>query len=109
LTQPFGEGVNGLASKKKQDLDKKIYPSSYPCAGIMAATFSDKIAEEIGDMMGEEALWAGYSGLYGFTYGAKVGIGLHYTELSLLASNCKPLGWYIGVSFRVHLAHVTLH
>ena len=51
----------------------------------------------------------GYSGLYGFTYGAKVGIGLHYTELSLLASNCKPLGWYIGVSFRVHLAHVTLH
>ena len=65
LTQPFGEGVNGLANKKKQDLDKKIYPASYPCAGIMAATFSDKIAEEIGDMMGEEALWAGYSGLYG--------------------------------------------
>ena len=65
LTQPFGEGTNGLAAKLGEDPNNSIYPASYPCAGIMAATFSDEMAEKIGVMMGEEALWAGYSGLYG--------------------------------------------
>lgn len=50
--------------------DSKIaYPTGYPCEGIRAATFNNYIAELIGKAMGEDALWAGTSGVYGFGLG----------------------------------------
>lgn len=45
------------------------YPTGYPCEGIRAATFNNYIAELIGNAMGEDALWSGTSGIYGFGLG----------------------------------------
>ncbi len=47
------------------------YPTGYPCEGIIASTFNIEIAYACGQALGEDALWAGVSGLYGF------GLGLH--------------------------------
>ncbi|MCD8286254.1 MAG: glycoside hydrolase family 3 C-terminal domain-containing protein [Clostridia bacterium] len=47
------------------------YPTGYPCEGIIASTFNIEIAYAVGQALGEDALWAGVSGLYGF------GLGLH--------------------------------
>ncbi len=64
LTARYSSNENGLAAKT-DDPDKNSYPVYYPCMGILASTFSDEVAERFGDMLGEEALWAGYSGFYG--------------------------------------------
>jgi beta-glucosidase len=64
-TQPYGEGVNGLAYKTGADPSKTKYPTCYPCNGIIASTFSGEVSAKVGDAIGEDALWAGYSGLYG--------------------------------------------
>lgn len=45
------------------------YPTGYPCEGIRAATFNNYIAELIGNAMGEDGLWGGTSGVYGFGLG----------------------------------------
>ncbi|MBO5328243.1 MAG: glycoside hydrolase family 3 C-terminal domain-containing protein [Clostridia bacterium] len=47
------------------DPDKNKSPICYPCNGIVAATFNDELVEAMGEMVGEDALWAGYNGLYG--------------------------------------------
>lgn len=47
------------------------YPVGYPCEGIVAATFNTTLAYAIGQAIGEDALWVGASGLYGF------GLNLH--------------------------------
>lgn len=49
----------------------------------------------------------GYSTVYGFNGGAKVGVGLHYSDLSVSATWVQNFGWYIGFSFRIHLFHYT--
>ena len=64
LTQAYGSGPNGLAAKKDDPLKNKK-PTSYSCAGIQAATMNADLIEDMGEAMGEDALWAGYSGLYG--------------------------------------------
>jgi Beta-glucosidase-related glycosidases len=63
-TEKYGNGVNGLAAKTN-DPDKDSSPTCFPCNGILAATFSTDMAKKEGDAIGEDALWAGYSGLYG--------------------------------------------
>lgn len=47
------------------DPDKDSSPVMYPCAALIAAAFNDGLAEELGKSIGEDCLWAGYSGLYG--------------------------------------------
>lgn len=47
------------------DPDKDSSPVMYPCAAIIASTFNDALVEELGKAIGEDCLWAGYSGLYG--------------------------------------------
>ncbi len=47
------------------------YPTGYPCEGIIASTFNVEIAYAVGQAIGEDALWSGCSGLYGF------GLGMH--------------------------------
>ena len=60
----------GLAAKfDKNNRNKK--PVGYPCPGIIAASFNQKIAYVVGQSIGEDALWAGASGLYGY------GLNLH--------------------------------
>jgi beta-glucosidase len=64
-TEPYGAGTNGLAYKTGADTEQKKYPTCYPCNGIIASTFNTELSAKVGDAIGEDALWAGYSGLYG--------------------------------------------
>ena len=48
------------------DPDMESSPVQYPCASLTAATMNDELAYELGKVIGEDCLWAGYSGLYGF-------------------------------------------
>lgn len=48
---------------------KKAYPTGYPCEGIIAATFNNEVAYRVGQAIGEDALWSGIAGIYGFGLG----------------------------------------
>lgn len=69
----IGESVKSGYAYKINDPDKEYSPSYYPCLGILAATFDTELANRVGKMYGEDALWAGYSGLYG------IGLNIHRT------------------------------
>lgn len=64
LTQPYNANKQGLASQTKDKLRTKS-AMFYPSSGLLAASFNIDLMYEIGDLIGEDALWAGYSGLYG--------------------------------------------
>ena len=64
VTQKYSIGGNGYATVNN-DAGKELKGTCYPCNGIIAATFNDKLAEEVGELIGEDAMWAGYAGLYG--------------------------------------------
>ncbi len=64
VTQKYSIGANGYANVN-DDPQKDLKGTCYPCNGIIAATFNDKLAEEVGELIGEDAMWAGYAGLYG--------------------------------------------
>ena len=64
VTQKYSIGANGFASVN-DDPNKDLKGTCYPCNGIVAATFNDKLVEEVGELIGEDAMWAGYAGLYG--------------------------------------------
>ncbi|MBQ8160629.1 MAG: glycoside hydrolase family 3 C-terminal domain-containing protein [Clostridia bacterium] len=64
VTQKYSIGQNGFASVN-DDPDKDLKGTCYPCNGIIAATFNDKLVEEVGELIGEDSMWAGYAGLYG--------------------------------------------
>ena len=64
LTQKYCESVSGLAFIYG-DPDGQKSPPYYPSLGILASTFNTELAKEFGEMIGEDALWAGYSGFYG--------------------------------------------
>ena len=72
-----GEGSGNFAGKNanygfkdKFDPNAPIaYPTGYPCCGIRAASFNDEVALLVGQAIGEDGLWGGASGLYGFGLG----------------------------------------
>lgn len=64
LTQTYGNNKLGLAERKK-DPDRDKTAPYYPCIGIVGSTFSTELAERFGDLLGEDAIWAGYAGFYG--------------------------------------------
>lgn len=72
VTQAYSIGPNGYANKTN-DPDKNQTGTCYPCNGILAATFNDKLIEEVGALIGEDAMWAGYAGFYG------TGLNIHRT------------------------------
>ena len=67
VNQSFGAnaGNNRGLAIDNNDPDKGLSPIAYPCNGIVAATFNDELVYKYGQQWGEDALWAGYSGLYG--------------------------------------------
>ncbi len=64
VTQKYSVGDNGYAVQTN-DPNKDMKGTCYPCNGIIAATFNDKLIREVGELIGEDAMWAGYAGLYG--------------------------------------------
>src|SRR5699024_2031801 len=62
--EPYSANSRGLATETDDPL-KDSKAMCYPCGGILAATFNIDLMYDIGDMIGEDALWAGYNGLYG--------------------------------------------
>lgn len=75
VTQKYSIGSNGYANQIN-DPDKEETGTCYPCNGIIAATFNDKLAAEVGELIGEDAMWAGYAGFYG------TGVNIHRTPYS---------------------------
>lgn len=64
LTERYSANERGLATTTDDPL-KGSRAMCYPNGGILAASFNLDLMYEIGDLIGEDALWAGYSGLYG--------------------------------------------
>lgn len=75
VTQKYGIGPNGYATQTN-DPDKGEAGTCYPCNGIIAATFNDELVREVGELIGEDAMWAGYAGFYG------TGLNIHRTPYS---------------------------
>lgn len=65
-----GKTSSGFATRFDGE-NVNYYPTGYPCEGIIAASFNTDVAYAVGQAIGEDALWSGASGLYGF------GLGLH--------------------------------
>ncbi len=72
VTQKYSAGPNGYATQLN-DPDKGMTGTCYPCNGIIAATMNDQLALEVGELIGEDAMWAGYAGFYGS------GVNIHRT------------------------------
>lgn len=64
LTKAYGDNERGLAARKKDPDQNKTAPY-YPCIGILGSTFNVTLANKYGEMLGEDAIWAGYAGFYG--------------------------------------------
>ena len=77
VTQKYAylESGNGYAVVEN-DPDKNTKGTCYPCNGIVAATFNDQLVREVGELIGEDAMWAGYAGLYG------TGLNIHRSPYS---------------------------
>lgn len=72
LTEIYGNNPDGKAARVN-DPDKDKTPPYYPCIGILASSFDTDMAAMFGDMLGEDAVWSGYGGLYG------IGLNTHRT------------------------------
>ena len=72
VTQKYSAGTNGYANQNN-DPDKELTGTCYPCNGIVAATMNEKLVQEVGELIGEDAMWAGYAGFYGS------GVNIHRT------------------------------
>jgi beta-glucosidase len=72
VTQKYSAGTNGYANQTN-DPDKDLTGTCYPCNGILSATMNDQLVQEVGELIGEDAMWAGYAGFYGS------GLNIHRT------------------------------
>ena len=75
VTQKYSAGSNGYANVT-DDPDKGLTGTCYPCNGIVAATMNNDLVKEVGELIGEDAMWAGYAGFYGS------GVNIHRTPYS---------------------------
>ncbi len=115
VTQKYSIGLNGYATVTG-DPDREHSGTCYPCSGILAATFNDALIEEVGKMVGEDAMWAGYAGIYG------PGLNLHrspyagrvfeYFSEDPLLTGLMGAAWTRGVQSRgvyVYMKHLALN
>ena len=67
-----GAGTSDVGFANRFDATNREHnPTGYPCEGIIAASFNTEVAYAVGQAIGEDGLWTGAVGLYGF------GLGLH--------------------------------
>ncbi len=64
VTQAYSIGENGYA-KVNNDPNMGMKGTCFPCNGIVAATMNDELVYRVGQLIGEDSMWAGYAGLYG--------------------------------------------
>lgn len=64
VTQAYSIGDNGYA-KVNNDPNMNMKGTCFPCNGIVAATMNDELVYRVGQLIGEDSMWAGYAGLYG--------------------------------------------
>ena len=64
VTQAYSIGDNGYA-KVNNDPNMGMKGTCFPCNGIVAATMNDELVYRVGQLIGEDSMWAGYAGLYG--------------------------------------------
>ena len=64
VTRQYSAGANGYANQNN-DADKALKGTAFPCNGIIAATFNDELVCRVGELVGEDCMWAGYAGIYG--------------------------------------------
>ena len=69
----FNEGSDTGFAVRTDDPDKNLYPTGYPSSNIIASSFNTQVAQAVGQAMGEDALWIGCAGVYGF------GLNIHRT------------------------------
>lgn len=74
VTQPYAEKEDSLAALA--GVDKTVKPSTFPSAGTLAGTMNPELVKRVGELHGENALWAGYAGLYG------PGLNIHRSQYS---------------------------
>ncbi len=74
VTQAFANSSDSLATEV--GIDSSVMPSRFAAGGILASSMNHELAYEVGQMYGENGLWAGYSGLYG------PGVNLHRSQYS---------------------------
>lgn len=74
VTEAYAKGENGLAKAHGESTD--ILPSTFPSAGNLAATMNLDLINRVGEIHGENCLWAGYNGMYG------PGINIHRSQYS---------------------------
>lgn len=74
VTEQYEKGTAGLAYKENKDA--KTSPSTFPSAGILAGSMNPDLIKRVGEMHGENCLWAGYAGMYG------PGLNIHRSQYS---------------------------
>ena len=72
VTQAYSIGDNGYA-KVNNDPNMATKGTCFPCNGIVAATMNDELVYRVGQLIGEDCMWAGYAGFYGS------GVNVHRT------------------------------
>ncbi len=91
----YGNDKSGLAAKTN-DPNGDERPVYYPGVGVITSTYNQELVSRFGEILGEEALWAGYNGFYG------IGVNMHrsayegrtyeyYSEDSFLAGRTAAL------------------
>ncbi len=65
INKPKDVAEDGPMGVRKQYKTSSEYTLSFPSNVLLAASFNDRLAEEVGELLGEDMLHAGVHGLYG--------------------------------------------
>lgn len=66
----------GVSISEEADPNGYRKMTGFPANGILAATFNKELAHEVGNIIGEDGIWGGMSGLYG------IGLNTHRSPYS---------------------------
>ena len=64
IASPGVKCSDGPLGVKSKYMDSKVSTMSYPSPTLLAASYNEQLAKEVGEMMGEEALHSGITGIY---------------------------------------------
>ncbi len=117
VTQKYSYNPRGNGwAVVNHDPDANLTGTCSPCSGILAATFNEALIEEVGKLVGEDAMWAGYAGIYGpglnlhrSPYGGRV---FEYFSEDSLLTGLMGAAWSRGVQRKgvyVYCKHLAMN